>query len=64
MQLEETKDRVEETENTFPRNVKQMGSLDKEKSVYMEDYVYTFLGQLARSGTGEHLAVLVGEVKT
>ncbi len=64
MQLEETKDRVEETEPAFPRNVKQMGSLDKEKNVYMEDYVYTFLGQLARSGAGEHLAVLVGEVKT
>lgn len=64
MQLEETMERVEETESPFPRNVKQMGSLDKEKTIYMEDYVYTFLGQLSRSSTGEHLAVLVGEVKS
>lgn len=45
----------------FPANIKQMGNVDKDLKIYMEDYVYTYLYQYARSyGGGEKLAVLVG----
>lgn len=45
----------------FPSNIKQMGNVDRDLKIYMEDYVYTYLYQYARSyGGGEKLAVLVG----
>lgn len=46
----------------FPANIKQMGNADRDLKIYLEDYVYTYLYQFARSGGGgEKLAVLVGK---
>ncbi len=45
----------------FPSNVKQMGAMDDEMKIYMEDYVYTYLYQYAKSGgCSEKMAALVG----
>lgn len=45
----------------FPSNIKQMGCLDDDIKIYMEDYVYTYLYQYAKSGGNkEKLAALVG----
>lgn len=51
---------------TIPRNIRQIGLVNEAYRIYMEDYVYTFLGRLAASGNaGEKqtgsLAVLTGE---
>ena len=61
MAAEERKERQEEMDAPFPKNIKQMGSVDPQCRIYMEDYVYTFLNQLSRQEKGEHLAVLVGQ---
>lgn len=45
--------------NTLPQQTRQVGELEDELRIYMEDYVYTYLKQLAR-GDQERLAVLVG----
>ncbi len=45
----------------FPANIKQMGNIDKEIKIYVEDYVYTYLYQFAKVGGGEKLAVLIGK---
>lgn len=46
----------------FPTNIKQMGCLDDEIKIYMEDYVYTYLYQYAKSNANqEKLAALVGK---
>lgn len=42
-----------------PDQVRQIGDIDGELRIYMEDYVYTYLKQYAR-GDRERLAVLVG----
>lgn len=48
-------------EFVFPSNVKQMGGIDDAVRIYMEDYVYTYLYQYAKSsGNKEKLAALVG----
>ena len=52
----------------LPRNVRQIGMTDKNYRIYMEDYVYTFLGRIAASaGSKEEkercLAVFTGETK-
>ena len=52
----------------LPRNVRQIGTTDQNYRVYMEDYVYTFLGRAAASGENKeekerHLAVFMGETK-
>lgn len=45
----------------FPNNVKQIGAMDDEMKIYMEDYVYTYLYQYAKSGgCSEKMAALVG----
>ena len=45
----------------FPLNIKQMGSTDVSLKVYLEDYVYTYLYQIAKRETVcDKLAVLVG----
>jgi len=45
----------------FPLNIKQMGNVDKDLKIYIEDYVYTYLYRYARTrGKSEKLAVLVG----
>lgn len=52
----------------LPRNVRQIGTTDQNYRVYMEDYVYTFLGRAAASGENKeeeerHLAVFMGETE-
>lgn len=52
----------------LPRNVRQIGTTDQNYRVYMEDYVYTFLGRAAAAGENKeekerHLAVFMGETK-
>ena len=51
----------EKNEFEFPTNVKQMGCIEENIKIYMEDYVYTYLYQYAKSGSGqEKIAALVG----
>ena len=52
----------------LPRNVRQIGMTDQNYRIYMEDYVYTFLGRVAAVGENKEekercLAVLMGETK-
>ena len=48
----------------FPSNVKQLGCIDEHVKIYMEDYVYTYLYQYAKSWSAqEKLAALVGRHK-
>lgn len=45
----------------FPSNIKQMGCIEDSVKIYVEDYVYTYLYQYAKSGNGqEKLAALAG----
>jgi len=49
-------------EFSFPANTKQMGSIDKDIKIYIEDYVYTYIYQYAKTeGSKEKLMVLVGK---
>jgi len=53
----------DKTEKDFhtPGRVKQMGSIENDVKIFVEDYVYTYLYQYGRSGGGkEKLAALVG----
>ena len=51
----------EETGFDTPARVKQMGGVESDIKIFMEDYVYTYLYQYGRSGGGkEKLAALVG----
>ena len=53
----------DKTEKDFhtPGRVKQMGSIENNVKIFVEDYVYTYLYQYGRSGGGkEKLAALVG----
>lgn len=51
----------QEGEFSLPSKTKQMGSIENEVKIYMEDYVYTYLYQYGKSGGGrEKLAALVG----
>ncbi len=46
----------------LPVNIKQIGSIGEELRIYLEDYVYTYLYQYAKSDEGkEKVAVLVGQ---
>lgn len=52
----------------LPRNVRQIGMTDQNYRIYIEDYVYTFLGRVAAAGENKEekercLAVFVGETK-
>lgn len=45
----------------FPLNIKQMGNVDRELKIYIEDYAYTYLYRYAKThGKTEKLAVLAG----
>ncbi len=45
----------------FPTNIKQMGCIEDGIKIYMEDYVYTYLYQYAKTAANkEKLAALVG----
>lgn len=53
---------------SVPKNIRQIGQASEDYRIYMEDYVYTFLGRTAGAGdiNGEEkkcLAVLTGETK-
>ena len=53
----------DKTEKEFnsPARVKQMGSIEGNVKIFVEDYVYTYLYQYGRSGGGrEKLAALIG----
>lgn len=46
----------------FPTDVKQMGGIEEGFRVYIEDYVYTYLNQYAKSDdASEKVAVLIGK---
>ena len=52
----------------IPRNIRQIGIVNDAYRIYMEDYVYTFLGRLAKKqeegeGGPPYLAVFAGETK-
>lgn len=50
-----------EKEFVTPMKTKQMGSVEQDVKIYVEDYVYTYLYQYGRSGGGkEKLAALIG----
>ena len=50
-----------EREFNSPARVKQMGSIEGNVKIFVEDYVYTYLYQYGRSGGGrEKLAALIG----
>jgi len=53
-----------ENQNEFdlPTNIRQIGGISDGLKIYMEDYVFTYLRQIAESGgNNERLAVLVGK---
>lgn len=50
---------------SFPAKVKQIGAIDTQIKIYMEDYVYTYLYQYGKSGGNtEKMAALVGRQMT
>lgn len=52
----------EEDDVTLPSNIKQIGSIEEDIKIYVEDYVHTYLYQYARSGGNkEKLAALAGK---
>ena len=45
----------------MPKNIRQIGQVDISKKIYAEDYVMTYIKQLAEKTTvGERKAVLLG----
>jgi LysM repeat protein len=57
-------DKVNKVQNTFkmPKNIRQVGKSNANKKIYVEDYVMTFIKQLAGGDfTGCKIAVLVGQ---
>lgn len=45
-----------------PSNIKQVGNIDEEIKIYVEDYAYTYLQQYAKAGNyNERLAFLIGK---
>ncbi|MDO4276653.1 MAG: LysM domain-containing protein [Eubacteriales bacterium] len=66
----EEKQEAEGNEEVFriPRNIRQIGLVNEDYRIYIEDYVYTFLGRLAGADKEKEnskgcLAVLTGETK-
>ena len=52
----------EQDDVTLPSNIKQIGSIEGDIKIYVEDYVHTYLYQYARSGGNkEKLAALAGK---
>ncbi|WP_317367519.1 LysM domain-containing protein [uncultured Tyzzerella sp.] len=50
---------------SLPKNIKQMGNIDDELKIYMEDYVFTYLQQYSKhSNREERIAVLIGDSYT
>ena len=54
----------EQEKRELPKNIRQIGSPDGHKRIYMEDYVVTYLNYIARPGsTQARGAILLGESK-
>ena len=52
---------IDEESSTLPEKTKQMGALESQMRIYIEDYVYTYLYQYGKSNGGkEKVAALVG----
>ena len=65
---EKQEEKGEEELFSIPRNIRQIGLIGGNYRIYIEDYVYTFLGRLAGSENGREkecgrLAVLTGDTK-
>ncbi len=56
-------ERKEEEEFDIPKNVKQIGEAEKERKLYIEDYVITYLQQLTKNAEKTKAAVFLGEKK-
>ena len=51
----------EQTESGLPEKLKQMGNIESQVRIFVEDYVYTYLYQYGKSNGGrEKIAILVG----
>ncbi len=47
----------------LPKNIRQIGPMDGDKRIYIEDYVMTYMKQIAMKSYGNyHVAVLLGHV--
>jgi hypothetical protein len=58
----DTKERKENSAFKMPKNIRQVGQVDLSKKIYAEDYVMTYIKQLAEKTTvGERKAVLLGQ---
>lgn len=52
---------IDDESSTLPEKTKQMGALESQMRIYIEDYVYTYLYQYGKSNGGkEKIAALVG----
>ena len=65
---EKQEEKDEEELFSIPRNIRQIGLIGGNYRIYIEDYVYTFLGRVAGSENGREkecgcLAVLTGDTK-
>ncbi len=48
----------------LPKNIRQVGPMDGDKRVYIEDYVMTYMKQIAMKSYGNyHIAVLLGHIR-
>lgn len=46
----------------FPKNIRQVGQINQWKKIYIEDYVMTYIGQIAISDNNDYqVAVLLGQ---
>lgn len=58
----DSKERKESSAFKMPKNIRQIGQVDLSKKIYAEDYVMTYIKQLAEKTTvGERKAVLLGQ---
>lgn len=49
---------------SMPKNIRQIGQAGKERNIYVEDYVMSFVRYLGKEATDNYkLAILLGEVK-
>ena len=61
---EEKKDKEDAQSLRLPKNIRQIGTPDGHKRIYIEDYVVTYLNYIARPGsTQARGAILLGESK-
>ena len=48
----------------LPKNIRQVGPVDGDKRIYIEDYVMTYMKQIAMKAYGSyHVAILLGNVQ-